>query len=539
MRVPPEPRHGPNAGWSLGIASLLVAAWFLWLGNVGLGLSDEGFLWYGATRTLLGDVPLRDFQSYEPGRYYWAAAAAWLLGPGILALRASVAAFLALGLSCGLQVAGRVVVHPAWRFATALVLLAWSFPRHKLFEPALAMAAVWIGVRLAERPDWRRHLQAGAFVGLALFFGRNHALYAGLGLSAVLLWSRWKRSGPPLARSIGAFAGGGVIGALPFLAMLIWVPGFAESFLNSLLFFVRHGANLPLPFPWPWRVLPGLSGVAAAGPLAISLVFVLGPLVIAAGLWIAWRGDAEQPAVRVVAVASLVGLFYAHHAVVRSDASHLAQAIPPVLLAVLAMPKALEAGWRASAAVWGSVALLSGAVGLIVNTEVAPALWRKQVTTRVGADVLRVPAPLARAIAGLERSVGEHVPRDAPLLIVPYTPGLYPILKKQAPIWSLYLLWPATAKEQREMLRTLDQSHVDWVLVWDRALGSENLRFRNTYPIVWKHLQSHFERVRDRRLPRAFLLLHRLAERPPGARNHSGRRTSPRHDVAIGSIGAV
>jgi hypothetical protein len=190
-----DPREGRGALTSFLIASLLVAGSFLWLGDVGINLMDEGFLWYGVVRTRLGEVPIRDFQAYEPGRYYWAAVGAWLLGPGIIGLRVSSAAFLALGLTCGLQVAGRVIAHPVWRVAVALLLLAWSFPRHKLFEPALAMAAVWVGVRLAERPVWRRHLQAGAFVGFAACFGRNHALYTGLGLAAVLLWSYRKRSG--------------------------------------------------------------------------------------------------------------------------------------------------------------------------------------------------------------------------------------------------------------------------------------------------------------------------------------------------------
>ena len=94
------------------------------------------------------------------------------------------------------------------------------------------------------------------------------------------------------------------------------------------------------------RLLSGEQGAAALGPMAVGIVFLLAPLVIGSGLLLAWRGDAERSEVRVLVVAALVGLFYAHHAAVRSDASHLAQAIPPVLLAALALPIALQTDWR-------------------------------------------------------------------------------------------------------------------------------------------------------------------------------------------------
>jgi hypothetical protein len=67
--------HPLRYGLVIVLFSLALAvARFLVQGDIGLDLGDEGQLWYVTTRTALGDVPLRDIRSYDPGRYYWGAA---------------------------------------------------------------------------------------------------------------------------------------------------------------------------------------------------------------------------------------------------------------------------------------------------------------------------------------------------------------------------------------------------------------------------------------------------------------------------------
>src|SRR6516165_4482200 len=102
--TPNESRPGwrPSAG---PVVSALVPVLFLVAQTalqlkVGLNLADEGFLWYGAQRTAAGEVPLRDFQAYEPGRYYWTAIWMWLArDDGIIVMRLAATAFEAVAIA--------------------------------------------------------------------------------------------------------------------------------------------------------------------------------------------------------------------------------------------------------------------------------------------------------------------------------------------------------------------------------------------------------------------------------------------------------
>ena len=515
--APPLPAFDRAAWGHAALAAAMVGALFLLQGRLNVNLADEGFLWYGVERTAQGAVPLRDFYAYDPGRYYFAAAFLALFGPGVVMLRIANAAFQVFGLWCGLRVAARTVrtrLGIAW---VGVLLLLWMYPRHKLYEPSLAMAAVWVGTRLLERPTRGRHFAAGAFVGLAAFFGKNHALYAGCAFALLLAALWWQRSRDrPVA--LGALVAGGVAGSLPLLAMLVAVPGFAAAYVGVLRGFVAAGrTNLGLPFPWPWRVAlsPGpwpektLLVTAGVGLLVVPLVYLV---TLLRGLW--RRGADLAPRAAVLA-ASAVGLFYLHHAYARADSFHLAQAIHPALLVLVLAAGAASA--RASRwVVAGALAAftLCGAVPEmpLVQRWAATAPGDRYVEATVGVDRLSVPARTANLLVGA-RAVLERTP-CAVTAVLPHLPGLYPALGRVSPVWDIYPIWPAAGERDRRMRDELDSGRADCILRDDYLSAGEDA-FDANYPVTAAGIRREFAPVPTPELPQKLRLWRRIGVPQP------------------------
>ena len=134
---------------ALALASaVIVVALFYWQGRIGISLSDEGYLWYGAQRALAGDVPIRDFMAYDPARYYWVAAIMRLAGDnGIVTTRVAAALVQAIGLFIALAVVvrsrGPASPRTGWTIVViaTIVLVLWMLPRHKLFDISASISS--------------------------------------------------------------------------------------------------------------------------------------------------------------------------------------------------------------------------------------------------------------------------------------------------------------------------------------------------------------------------------------------------------------
>ncbi len=494
------------------IALALVSFSFLLQANIGLNMADEGILWYGTIRTADGDIPTVDFRSKDPGRYYWTAGWSLIFGQGIMALRLSVALFQVIGLSLGLLAARRVAKNWWVLGLVGLLLLVWMQPPWKLFESSLAMAAVYIAVCLIEEPVFKRYFFSGVFVGLAAFMGRNHGLYTFLAFFLLILFIWIKLKQDRLLKRYGAWLAGIIVGYIPMLFMLAFIPGMFKFFLfRKVLNNFKSGftkTNIPLPVPWPWTIDYSQSDLlTSASNFFIGFFFLLLPIFYS--LVITWSFLSRSRDVRrhsLLIASSFVGIFYLHHAFSRADLPHLTQSIHPFLLGFVTLLYTLILGNHKSLAVSLAVLIFTGTVFALI-LPANPYIQRLRaedpfISYSIDGDLLWLPKDQVAYIDTVRKLVAQHVGTHEGLFIAHHSPALYPILHRKAPVYDPWPLNPRSKDKQVEMIQDLIKNKVNWVILADIALdGRDELRFRHTHPLVWQYLMTKFEPIETPELP--------------------------------------
>lgn len=488
-----------------GVAACLGA--FLLEGHAGFNLWDEGYLWYGVQRVLHGEVPVRDFLSYDPGRYYWAAGLLWLFhAHGIIAVRAATAAFAALGVIG----AGLLVLHgSSGRMATRLVLCAfamvlcllWMLPWWKGYDAATSVILTASLARVLAYPSARRFLVHGIVVGLAAVLGRNHGLYgviACLLATPVLMLGAGK---PVWHRCIPAWLAGVVLGFAPILMGLILDHRFAVMFWDSIRFilFEYKGTDLPLPVPWPWTVPVAHQPLSALiGPWLVGCCFVALPLFCVCGAALVLQQTRNNRIIAnpVFAASMLTAIPYLNVAFSRADVGHLAQAILPCLIGFFIFPWSKRVRVIAQ---WLGISALVLATLWITLPLHASYVMRIQpgwVSVDVRGDRLWMSADTAVTVKDIDGLASRYVHAGGTILSVPVWPGAYALLGVRSPVYEIYPLLPRNDAFQAQEIARLQQAAPQLVLFNDVAVdGRDDLRYANTHSRIWQYINTHYHRI--------------------------------------------
>jgi hypothetical protein len=483
------------------LAFALCSAWFLWQGRVGINLQDEGYLWYGAERAYAGDVPIRDFGSYDPGRYYWCAAGfKLLLSDGLLELRLAVMAFGALGIFAAIRAMQTTFRDPFVLALFAAILVIWLFPRHKVFEHSLAMAGVFFANQLIRTPTLRWHFLAGLFAGGCAFFGRNIGFYSCVSLSLLVLFLLWRVDRSQAKTKLALFASGVGVGFLPFIVMCLFVPGFAHALAISVReLFNGTQAEIKLPVPWPWRLGP-MSGWGSdrLATVSFSLALLIMPTAILSVLIASTFWKKSNIAANSLAIAgAFVGLTLMHHAFSRPDSAHFAQAVHPMLLCLIGLC-ATRVGWQIPRfAATAVLLLLTVCLGRVLIPSVSQAAVPKgeRASMLIDGQTFQMSTSQRQILTTLASTYDRTVHPGEGFAAGPLYPFAYAFLHVRSPWHDDYMLYNRPAEWQEGMIESLRKNHVTLLMLSADATvdGRKDLTFPATHPILWSYIQSTFQ----------------------------------------------
>lgn len=499
------------------IAALGISGVWFWLTwRYGFDLADEGFYWYGAQRVLQGEVPLRDFMSYDIGRYYWAAAFMHFMGSdGLFAARVSAIVYQAFGTSLGVSICLLALKREGavrWFFAllAASILTIWVNPYYKAYDHATSIAIVAMLVLMLKSTKPAAWLFSGVCLGIAAIMGRNHGVYGAIAsfivISALLVKAPSRKA---VAGLSGYFFWGVWIGFSPTLIMLLAIDGFSAAFIDSVVEIVKSGTtNIALPVPWPWAIKVEKLGVIWTAIIlaeGIGFIYLLafpltGSLVLALS-----KFDLSSDARKVFVAAIAAAIPYTHYALSRADLTHLSLGIFPALIGLLAAcgstkglrPLVLAYCLLSASLITfaqNNVYLASNLLGKIyVKNDIdGEQLW----ISREKSEKLQMIATELRGVAG----------RPGKFLALPDMPSIHAIFRIKMPIWEIYPLFSRDKAFEAQEIKRLESSLPELIFLSDHALdGNPELRYSQMHPQTYAWITSNYEKSTNNKLPEVMI----------------------------------
>lgn len=485
-----------STGW-LVLGGLLPLAAFLVEGHVGLGKADEGFLWYGAQRVLAGEVPLRDFQSYDLGRYYWSAFWMRLVdSTGIVALRFGDAILA----GCAVVVATALVRsggerRPLWLLLAAASFTVWMVPEYKVADSFAALLLIAGLTGLIRRCDARGAALYGVCLGVAATIGINHGLYGTLGGVLALIVMRW-RGRPAFGSTVlAAIVAGVFVGYAPVLFCFVTVAGFAAAFVDSIRMLAEAGTtNVFLPLPDPLAIVrPGTASVVGAlRESSLGVLFVATPVFFVTGLYQSTRRRTESDArpTAVFTAATALGVPYAHYAWSSAGLMHVAVSGLPLMVALWTMPAtfALDRPDRLR------VALALFSVFLLINARAGYQALRGRTTETVEVlhDTLRVAPYEAAEVRLVQHLTTEFAGRR--FFAAHDWPGAYAMVGQRAPNYEIYEIFPLRPERQRREIERVIAADPAFVILTEERPGERPDGLEKTHPAVLAYVERCFAR---------------------------------------------
>jgi hypothetical protein len=270
---------------------------------------DEGLLIQGADRALDGQVPLKDFHQYMPGRYYLLAVWFLIFGKSVAVARLLLVVVHTLKNILMFHVARRLLPLPFSLIPVGMMLILPGFWVKADISSVLLLNILFL-LKFLRPPHRTRHLIfLGLSVGFSVMFREDMAGYSFLTVAVVLLvkglldrerlWSILRKG---LLFSLMVLAA-----LVPLLLLYISQGGLTRLF-QGILETVRLGHIESSPFPPPSAVSLGSPWIFPY--LAILLFLIMIPILIFR--FRSRRQDDDPPKFFLLAVFVLAVLSFFH-----------------------------------------------------------------------------------------------------------------------------------------------------------------------------------------------------------------------------------
>ena len=481
-----------------GMPLVLVGLFVVPFLRVWVDLADEGYLVFGIFRLRDGQLPIRDFRAYDPGRYYWCGLFTLIFGAGFFAARVTMAVTMALALCLLATLMISATDAPILSVLTCALAMIWMQPRHKQIENFFAILGVFLLFDLSDDGGLLAYATLGAAIGLSAFFGLNCFVYL---VGASFLMASLALDLPELP-SLSALGLGFALGMLPTLVMFVAAKGYARDYFQRKIWalFQRGSTNLKLPLPWIWATgKTAFDGYTPVRRLNLKGLFSLMPVLFVGGLSLPLIIGASEmsPPERLIFAASCIGLVNFYHILSRADLGHMFLPALPLSVLIAASSYILFGTIGASIAV--ALALLA-AVWLVWQQPFQLIGYLRSrhdlVQFQCATDRLYLPSKLAMQMERLQQVTQKWSTKDEPILSVPMQIGLCAMFDRAHAVYDSFPVYPSGAPARRKMVEDLAKSRPKLMLIGTKAVDQrKDLIFLNNYPQVAAFIATDYTQL--------------------------------------------
>lgn len=499
---------------------IIVLCLFLGLGRYlnGIGLGDEGFLAYGAVRVLEGQVPNRDFVSYQPPLSFYTIAIMFkLFGTSLVSMRIfGLCIYIIIPLSIyalSRCLSSRVIALATAVPATVLGLPYFDFVPFAVWQGVAAtlLAALFIIQAGATGRRWWAFL-AGLTTALTILLRHDQGFYLSVAILVYALALKFTKRDSTYQPHPGKMIGFWLVGLVSLLLPLgiYWlicgaIPHMFEQLVASILKIYVKTSSLPMPAisldqPLKANVLTALVYL----PIIVEILIAVWLLVCFARK----RFHVKDAHAGFIVVLSM--LFYCQ-VLTRSDVYHLLITLPPffVLCAWL-----LEGGSKASGIIIGKwcgrdsvfrggtvtvvavMLLVAETAGIfcLLNAKTVLLSSPDEPTTKIllkraGVYVEPVTAGMVEKIVG---KIQMHASPDRSILCLPYHPMFYFLSGRRNPTRWNYL-WPGDQNQDdyRTLVKQAQNDQPAIVVIFDKS------EMQHYAPAVFDYLNAEYRVEQD------------------------------------------